>query len=99
MPDEISHQLDRSISVKGVGWYFTVFPHFNRKLCKQTVKNQIGRRVLRRPIGFYNVCICPTEMPILHLKLGERSGSMVNCLTRDRITAGSSIIGGTVLCP
>ena len=29
----------------------------------------------------------------------ERSGSVVECLTRDRGTAGSSLIGATALCP
>ena len=29
----------------------------------------------------------------------ERSGSVVECLTRDRGAAGSSLIGNTALCP
>ena len=29
----------------------------------------------------------------------ERSGSVVECLTRDRRAAGSSLTGVTVLCP
>ena len=29
----------------------------------------------------------------------ERSGSVVECLTRDRRAAGSSLIGVTALCP
>ena len=29
----------------------------------------------------------------------ERSGSVVECLTRDRGAAGSSLTGVTVLCP
>ena len=41
-----------------------------------------------------------TEDGILQtmLKL-EHSGSAVECLTRDRGTAGSSLTGVTVLCP
>ena len=31
--------------------------------------------------------------------LRERSGSVVECLTRDRRAAGSSLTGVTVLCP
>ena len=30
---------------------------------------------------------------------GERSGSVVECLTRDRGAAGSSLTGVTALCP
>ena len=30
---------------------------------------------------------------------GERSGSVVECLTRDRGAAGSSLTGVTVFCP
>ena len=32
-------------------------------------------------------------------KSRERSGSVVECLTRDRGAAGSSLTGVTVLCP
>ena len=36
----------------------------------------------------------------LHTKrLGERSGSVVECLTRDRRSVGSSLAGVTALCP
>ena len=37
-------------------------------------------------------CKCPTALP-----LGERSGSVVECLTRDRGAAGSSLTGVTAL--
>ena len=33
------------------------------------------------------------------LMKGERSGSVVECLTRDRRAAGSSLIGATALSP
>ena len=33
------------------------------------------------------------------LHIWERSGSVVECLTRDRGAAGSSLTGVTVLCP
>ena len=32
-------------------------------------------------------------------RIGERSGSVEECLTRDRRAAGSSLTGVTVLCP
>ena len=32
-------------------------------------------------------------------KIRERSGSVVECLTRDCVASGSSIAGVTVLCP
>ena len=35
----------------------------------------------------------------LHALVGHRSGSVVECLTRDRRTAGSSLTGVTALCP
>ena len=35
----------------------------------------------------------------LILELRERSGSVVECLTRDRRAAGSSLTGVTALCP
>ena len=31
--------------------------------------------------------------------LEERSSSVVECLTQDQMVAGSSLTGGTVLCP
>ena len=34
-----------------------------------------------------------------HVTARERSGSVVECLTRDRRTAGSSLTGVTALCP
>ena len=34
-----------------------------------------------------------------NLSLGERSGSVVEGLTRDQGTAGSSLTGNTALCP
>ena len=34
-----------------------------------------------------------------HCLYRERSGSVVECLTRDRGAAGSSLTGVTVLCP
>ena len=35
----------------------------------------------------------------LYVALRESSGSVVECLTRDRGAAGSSLTGVTVLCP
>ena len=35
--------------------------------------------------------------PVIHKR--EGSGSVVECLTRDRAAAGSSLTGITVLCP
>ena len=34
-----------------------------------------------------------------NLGLGDQRGSVVECLTRDRGAAGSSLTGVTVLCP
>ena len=39
------------------------------------------------------------EPSISYSRQGERSGSVVECLTRDRGVAGSSLTGVTVLCP
>ena len=36
---------------------------------------------------------------IFHTIRWERSGSVVECLTRDQRTAGSSLTGFTALCP
>ena len=35
----------------------------------------------------------------IHIYTREHSGSVVECLTRDRGTAGSSLTNVTVLCP
>ena len=41
----------------------------------------------------------PTRMKKIYLKSGrEHSGSVVDCLTRDRGAAGSSLTGVTALC-
>ena len=46
------------------------------------------------------VVICHLSITIcLRLAKGERSGSVVECLTRDRRAAGSSLTGVTALCP
>ena len=39
-------------------------------------------------------CFSDLELPAM-----ERSGSVVECLTRDRGAAGSSLTGVTALCP
>ena len=41
--------------------------------------------------------VMPKHMPEVTPEDGERSGSVVECLTRDRGTAGSSLTGITVL--
>ena len=37
------------------------YSNFKRNLCKQTVENQIRRRILRRLIWFCTACRCPTK--------------------------------------
>ena len=47
--------------------------------------------------SFIDVCI---QFIIIAISIcGERSGSVVECLTRDRVVAGSSLTDGTTLCP
>ena len=36
---------------------------------------------------------------VCHIRVRERSGSVVECLTRDQRAAGSSLTGVTALCP
>ena len=38
------------------------------------------------------------SQPNISLLLVEDSGSVVECLTRERWVAGSNLIGGTVMC-
>ena len=45
------------LGVSGVLFHF--YSVSNRCSCKQTVKNLIRRRVLRRPIWVCTVCLCP----------------------------------------
>ena len=40
---------------------FYFYSNFKRNFCKQTVKNLIRCRVLRRLIWFCTVCLCPTK--------------------------------------
>ena len=59
-----------------------------------------------RPSSASNVCISialiakvmnPDQTASNQIR--ERSGSLIECLTRDRVAAGSSLTGITVLCP
>ena len=75
----------------------------------------IRRRVLWRLIWVCTVCLCPTRRTIglywlmtkkKEIKKNccqalkrERSGSVLECLTRDRGVVGSSLTGVTALCP
>ena len=36
---------------------------------------------------------------VLHPRFRERNGSVVECLTRDQVAAGSSLTGVIALCP
>ena len=49
------------------------------------------------------VCLYPYKSTVLFVghrqTVRERSGSVVECLTRDRRAAGSSLTGVTALCP
>ena len=40
-----------------------------------------------------------SDLDKVHVLIRERSGSAVECLTRDRRAVGSSLTGVTVLCP
>ena len=42
---------------------------------------------------------CPELTLKITSSIGERSGSVVECLTPDRRAAGSSLTGVTALCP
>ena len=48
------------------------------------------------------VCVvskCPGSFVHMHRLLKEHGGSVVECLTLDRVVAGASLAEGTVLCP
>ena len=50
--------------------------------------------------GFASLNKMAVDKKFLYLaSLRERSGSVVECLTRDRRAAGSSLTGVTALCP
>ena len=63
----------------------------------------------RKPLGFKIICTSKQETLTYnkgadqpahpHSLIRERSGSVVECLTRDRRAAGSSLTGVTALCP
>ena len=36
---------------------------------------------------------------LFNMEFGQRNGSVVECLTQDRLATGSSLTGVTVLCP
>ena len=44
-----------------MGGIFHFYSKFKRNFCKQTVKNLIRRRILRRLIWFCTVCWCPAK--------------------------------------
>ena len=74
-----------------LGCIFQFYSNFKRNFCLQTVENLIRRRILQHLIWFCTVCRCLTK------RTRERSGSMVECLTRNRGAAGLSLTGVTVL--
>ena len=49
------------------------------------------------PSSVHVLSILPDEHILVHV--GERSGSVLECLTRDRGATGLSLTGVTVLCP
>ena len=59
----------------------------------QTVKTQMKCHIMWHFIRVCTVCQDKTNLP------RESSGSVVECLTRDRRAAGSSLTGVTGLCP
>ena len=46
---------------------------------------------------FHRTCSCKYFLFSFHFAFRERSGSVVECLTRDREAAGSSLTGVTVV--
>ena len=60
-----------------LGGIFHFYLNFKRKFCKQTMENQIRRRVLRHLIWFCTVCQCPTKR-MLGL-YGLRVGTLRPC--------------------
>ena len=48
---------------------------------------------------FWLACIFSSLLCCIYPLLREHSGSVIECLTRDRGAAGSSLTGITVLCP
>ena len=44
-----------------LGGIFLFYSNFNRTLCKQTVGTLVRRRILRRLVWVYTVCLCPKE--------------------------------------
>ena len=50
-------------------------------------------------IDHYHECVHGSFSLNLQVVIGERSGSVVECLTRDQGTAGSSLTGVTAFCP
>ena len=62
--NRISHfyRLEHYISnFRGVGWYFSFFPNFNKRFCKQTVKFLIRHRIMRCLIWICPVSLCPQK--------------------------------------
>ena len=47
--------------VWALGGIFRFCPNSERTFCKQTVETLIRRRVLRRLVWIYTVCLCPTK--------------------------------------
>ena len=65
-----------------------------------TIAVDMGRKATKQTNKIYNwgfplFCF----ILLLQVKVRERSGSVVECLTRDRRAAGSSLTGVTALCP
>ena len=61
---------------------------------KQTIQTCLHSYLVGLKAYFLFICLCISSSSILD---GERSGSVVECLTRDRRAAGSSLTGVTAL--
>ena len=68
-------------------------------LCRyQNLKNMV--KLIFLDIKIWEVILSIVSYGYIHhAEFRERSGSVVECLTRDRDAAGSSLSGVTALCP
>ena len=67
-------------------------------LCQSAEKNVVENEEVKVSGEFINYSGCQTNSYFFHKKK-ERSGSLVEYLTRDQGVAGSSLTAVTALCP
>ena len=75
-------------------------PHSQRIKCKLTIQKEVGYGLDRQHYSFwYTLYTCLKQPLKIDKTKGGHSGSVVECLTRDRGAAGLSCTGVTALCP